>query len=58
MGVNLNESLITKVDEKVLYSRHERATLTPKEDDKDARQWDIIRDSIALTMWQNYVQIW
>ena len=38
MGVNLNESLITKVDEKVLYSRHERATLTPKEDDKDARQ--------------------
>ena len=38
MGVNLNESLITKVDEKVLYSRHERAALTPREDDKDARQ--------------------
>ena len=38
MGVNLNESLITKVDEKVLYSRHERAALTPREDDEDARQ--------------------
>ena len=57
MGVNLNESLITKVDEKVLYSRHERAALTPREDDEDARQGDIIRDSIASAMWQNYVQI-
>ena len=57
MGVDPDESLITKVDEEVLYSRHERAALTPREDDEDARQGDIIRDSITLTMWQNYVQM-
>ena len=39
------------------YSHHERAALTSREDDEDARQEDIIRDSIALAMWQNYVQM-
>ena len=31
--------------------------LLQREDDEDARQWDIIIDFIALAMWQNYVQM-
>ena len=58
IGVNPDESLIVEVDEEVLHSHRERAAPTPREDDEDARQWDIIRDSIALVMWQNYVQMW
>ena len=58
IGVDLDESLIAKVDEEVLHSYRERAALTPREDDEDARQGDIIRDSIVLAMWQNYVQMW
>ena len=57
MGVDLDESLIAKVDEEVLYSHRERVASTPREDDEDARQGNIIRDSIALAMWQNYVQM-
>ena len=57
MGVDPDESLIAEVDEKVLHSHRERVTPTPREDDEDARQGDIIRDSIALVMWQNYVQM-
>ena len=57
MGVDPNESLIAEVDEEVLHSHRERVSLTPREDDEDARQGDIIRDSIASAMWQNYVQI-
>ena len=37
MGVDLDESLIAKVDEEVLYSHRERVALTPREDNKDAR---------------------
>ena len=55
MGVDPDESLIAEVDEEVLHSHCERVGLTPREDDEDARQGDIIRDSIALAMWQNYV---
>ena len=55
MGVDLDESLITEVDEEVLHFHRERVAPTPREDDEDARQGDIIRDSIALAMWQNYV---
>ena len=58
IGVDLDESLIAKVDEEVLHSYREHAALTPREDDEDARQGDIIRDSIVLAMWQNYVQMW
>ena len=57
MGVYPNESLIATVDEEVLHSHHEHAAPTPREDDEDARQGDILRDSIALAIWQNYVQI-
>ena len=56
--VDPDESLIVEVDEEVLHSHHERAAPTPKEDNEDARQWDIIRDSITLAMWQNYIQMW
>ena len=58
MGVDFDKSLIAEVDEEVLHFHCERATPTPREDDDHARQWDIIRDSIALAMWQNYVQMW
>ena len=58
MGVDSDESLIAEVDEEVLHFHCERAALTPREDDEHARQWDIIRDFIALAMWQNYVQMW
>ena len=57
IGVNLDESLIAEVDEKVLHSHRERVAPTSKEDDEDARQGDIIRDSITSAMWQNYVQM-
>ena len=57
MGVDPDESLIAEVNEKVLHSHHERVTPTPREDDEDARQGDIIRDSIVSAMWQNYVQM-
>ena len=50
MGVDLDESLIAEVDEEVLHSLRERAALTPREDDEDARQGDIVRDSIALAI--------
>ena len=58
MGVDPDESLIAKVDEEVLHSHRERVAPTPREDDNDVRQGDIIRDSIVLAMWQNYVQMW
>nr|POF00749.1 glutathione s-transferase zeta class [Quercus suber] len=57
MGVDPDESLIAEVDEEVLHSHREHVASTPREDDEDARQGDIIRDSIATAMWQNYVQI-
>ena len=57
MGVDLDESLIAEVDEEVFHSHHERVAPTPREDDEDARQGDIIRDFIALAMWQNYFQM-
>ena len=57
MGVDPDESLIAKVDEEVLHSHRKHVAPTPREDDEDARQGDIIRDSIASTMWQNYVQM-
>ena len=50
MGVDPDESLIAEVDEEVFHSHHERVALTPREDDEDARQGDIIRDSIVLAM--------
>ena len=58
MSVDANESLIAEVDEEVLHSHRERAAPTLREDDEDARQWDIIRDSTILAMWQNYIQMW
>ena len=58
IGVNPDERLIAKVDEKVLHFHRKRVAPIPKEDDEDARQGDIIRDIIALAMWQNYVQMW
>ena len=57
MGVDPDESLIAKVDEEVLHSHYERVAPTSREDDENARQGDILRDSIASAMWQNYVQI-
>ena len=57
MGVDPDESLIAEVDKEVLHSHHEHVAPTLREDDEDARQGDIIRDSIALAMWQNYVQM-
>nr|XP_023891569.1 putative nuclease HARBI1 [Quercus suber] len=57
MGVDLDEGLIAEVDEEVLLSHRERVAHTPREDDEDARQGDIIRDSITSAMRQNYVQI-
>ena len=57
MSVDLDESLIAEVDEEVLHSHHECVAPTPREDDEDAKQGDIIRDSIASAMWQNYVQM-
>ena len=58
MSVDADESLIAEVDEEVLHSHRERETPTLREDDEDARQWDIIRDSTILAMWQNYIQMW
>ena len=57
MGVDPNESLIAEVDEEVFHSHYERVAPTPREDDENARQGDIIRDSIASVMWQNNVQM-
>ena len=57
MDVDPNESLIAEVDEEVLHSHCERVGPTLREDDENARQGDIIRDSIASAMWQNYVQM-
>ena len=57
MDVDPDESLIVEVDEEVLHSHRERVGPTLREDDEDARQGDIIRDSIASAMWQNYVQM-
>ena len=37
MGVNLEESLITEVDEKVLHSHREHAAPTPREDGEDVK---------------------
>ena len=58
MGVNPKGSLIAEVDEEVLHSYRGRVALKPWEDDEDARQRNILRDSIALAMWQNYIQMW
>ena len=57
MGVDPYESIIVEVDEEVLYSHRECVAPTPRDDDEDARQGDIIRDFIALAIWQNYVQM-
>ena len=38
MGANLEESLITEVDENVLHSHRECVAPAPREDDEDARQ--------------------
>ena len=57
MSVDLDESLIVEVDEEILHSHRENVTPTSREDDEDARQGDIIRDSVASAMWQNYVQM-
>ena len=57
MGVDLDESLITEVDEEVLHFHRERVAPTPREDDEDAKQGDVIRDSIVSAMWQNYFQM-
>ena len=57
MGVDPNESLIAEIDEEVLHSHRERAAPTPREDSEDVKQGDIIRDFIALAVWQNYVQM-
>ena len=51
MGVDPDESLIAEVDEEVFHSHHERVAPTPRKDDEDARQGDIIRDFIALAIW-------
>ena len=51
MGVDPDESLIAEVDEEVLHSHHECVAPTPREDDEDVRQGDIIRDSITSAMW-------
>ena len=57
MGVYPDESLIATIDKEVLHSHLGRVAPTPREDDEDARQGDILRDSIASAMWQNYVQM-
>ena len=57
MGIDLDESLIAEINEEVLHSHRERAAPTPREDDEDVKQGDIIRDFIALAVWQNYVQM-
>ena len=57
MGVDPDESPIAEVDEEVFHSHYERMAPTLREDDEDTRQGDIIRNSIALAMWQNYVQM-
>ena len=55
MGVDPDERLIAKVDEELLQqSHHETEAHAPREDDEDARQGEILRDSIALAMWQDY----
>uniref|UniRef100_A0A2N9HUQ9 Myb/SANT-like domain-containing protein n=1 Tax=Fagus sylvatica TaxID=28930 RepID=A0A2N9HUQ9_FAGSY len=55
MGVDPDERLIAEVDEELLQqSHHETEAHAPREDDEDARQGEILRDSIALAMWQDY----
>ena len=49
--------LLLKLMKRFLHFHHERVAPTPREDDENARQGDIIRDSIASTMRQNYVQM-
>ena len=48
--------LLLKLMKRLLHSLHEHVAPTLREDDDDAWQ-DIIRDSIALAMWQSYVQM-
>ena len=57
MGVDPYESIIVEVDEEVLHSHRECVAPTPKEDNENARQGYIIRDSIVSAMWQNYFQM-
>ena len=57
MGVDPNESHIAEVDEEILHFHRGHVAPTPREDDEDARQGDILRDFIASVMWQNYVQM-
>uniref|UniRef100_A0A2N9EF71 Uncharacterized protein n=1 Tax=Fagus sylvatica TaxID=28930 RepID=A0A2N9EF71_FAGSY len=55
MGVDPDERLIAEVDEELLQqSHHETEAHAPRENDEDARQGEILRDSIALAMWQDY----
>uniref|UniRef100_A0A2N9HGQ6 DDE Tnp4 domain-containing protein n=1 Tax=Fagus sylvatica TaxID=28930 RepID=A0A2N9HGQ6_FAGSY len=55
MVVDLDERLIAEVDEELLQqSHHETKAHAPREDDEDARQGEILRDSIALAMRQDY----
>ena len=56
-SVDPDKSLIAEVDEEVLHSHLQCVAPTPREDDEDVRQGDVIRDSIASAMWQNYVQM-
>ena len=57
MGVNPDEIFITEVDEEILHSHYERVTPAPRKRDYAAMQGDIIRESISLSMCQNYVQM-
>ena len=54
MGVDFDESLVAEVDEKVFTFFLWTCGPYSKRDDDDAWQ-DIIKDSIALAMWQSYV---
>ena len=54
MGMDPDERLIVKVDEEFLQqSHHETEAHAPREDDENATQGEILRDSIALAMWQD-----
>lgn len=56
MGVDLDERLIAEVDRELMHSEvHIDDTYNTSTEDDDATQGAIIRDSIASTMWRDYI---
>ncbi|EEF45963.1 conserved hypothetical protein [Ricinus communis] len=52
------ENLLREVDDEVMQCDNEVNEVGHKTKDTDAKQGDEIRNSIATTIWQDYVSRW